>query len=246
VYNQSLGVLHRTETFRLPGLKSPMAIVIPNLLNAAELERIRTRLATATFGDGAATAGPQARLVKRNEQVPRGDPAEQELAPLVVAALERSPTFMAAALPRRMTNPMFSRYTPGMEYGSHVDNAVMSMPERIRTDISVTVFLAHPDEYDGGELVIEGSAASQRVKLPAGSAVAYPSTTVHHVAPVTRGARIAAVMWVQSLIREEAQRQILLNLARAGQTLRQRDPKSTELMLVDASYHNLMRIWAEC
>lgn len=223
-----------------------MAIVIPNLLNAAELQRIRTRLATATFGDGAATAGPQARLVKRNEQVPRGDPAEQELAPLVVAALERSPTFMAAALPRRMTNPMFSRYTPGMEYGSHVDNAVMSMPERIRTDISVTVFLAHPEEYDGGELVIEGSSAAQRVKLPAGSAVVYPSTSVHHVAPVTRGARIAAVLWAQSMVRDSGQREILLNLARVAQALRLRDPAPPELMLLDASYHNLMRMWADC
>lgn len=223
-----------------------MAIVISNLLTAAELERIRARLATATFGDGNATAGSRARLVKRNEQVPRGDPAEQELAPLVVAALERSTMFMAAALPRRMTNPLFSRYTPGMEYGSHVDNAVMSMPERIRTDLSVTVFLARPDEYDGGELVIEGSSASQRVKLPAGSAVVYPSTSVHHVAPVTRGARIAAVLWVQSLVRDPGQRQILLDLARVGQALRQRDPPPPELMLLDACYHNLTRMWADC
>jgi PKHD-type hydroxylase len=223
-----------------------MALVIPNVLTAAELERLRTRLASAAFVDGGATAGPQARRVKRNEQVPRGDPVEQELAPLVVAALERSQTFMAAALPRRITNPMFSRYTPGMEYGSHVDNAVMSMPERIRTDVSVTLFIARPDEYDGGELVIEGSSASQRVKLPAGSAVVYSSTSVHHVASVTRGARIAAVLWVQSLVRDPGQRQILLDLARVSQTLRQRDPASPELMLLDASYHNLTRMWAEC
>lgn len=223
-----------------------MAIVVPNVLTAAELEKLRTRLSTAAFVDGVATAGPQARRVKRNEQVPRGDPVEQELAPLVAAALERSQTFMAAALPRRITNPMFSRYTPGMEYGSHVDNAVMSMPERIRTDVSVTLFIARPDEYDGGELVIEGSSASQRVKLPAGSAVVYASTSVHHVAPVTRGARIAAVLWVQSLVRDPGQRQILLDLARVSQTLRQRDPASPELMLVDASYHNLTRMWADC
>lgn len=223
-----------------------MAIVIPNLLTAAELERIRARLATAAFVDGGATAGPQARLVKRNEQVPRGDPVERELAPLVTAALERSATFMAAALPRRLTTPLFSRYTPGMEYGSHVDNAVMSLPERIRTDLSVTVFLAPLDEYDGGELIIEGGSASQRVRLPAGGAVVYPSTSVHHVAPVTRGARIAAVLWVQSLVRDAGQRQILLDMARASQAIRQRDPAAAELMLVDASYHNLMRMWAEC
>lgn len=223
-----------------------MAIVIPNLLTAADLERICALLATAAFVDGGATAGPQARLVKRNEQVPRGDPAERELAPLVTAALERSATFMAAALPRRITTPLFSRYTPGMEYGSHVDNAVMSLPERIRTDLSVTLFLAPLDEYDGGELVIEGSSASQRVRLPAGSAVVYPSTSVHHVAPVTRGARVAAVLWVQSLVRDAGQRQILLDMARAAQAIRQRNPTAAELMLVDASYHNLMRMWAEC
>lgn len=223
-----------------------MPLVIPNLLLPAELERIRSRLASTSFTDGGHTAGPQARRVKHNEQVPRGDAVEQELAPVVEGALKRSQTFLSAVLPRRLTTPLFSRYAPGMEYGSHVDNAVMFLAQPFRSDVSVTVFLSRPDEYDGGELVIEDGPFVQQVKLPAGSAVVYPSTSVHRVGPVTRGARLAAVLWAQSLVRDAAQRQILHDLDRVTQVLRQRDPDSAELMLVTASHHNLVRMWAEC
>ncbi|HKU46797.1 MAG TPA: Fe2+-dependent dioxygenase [Burkholderiales bacterium] len=222
-----------------------MFLPLPKVLKDAEVKQVRERLAKASFGDGAATAGKQARRVKQNEQVPRGSALAKELGAVVLAALRRSGAFISATLPCRITEPMFNRYAAGMRYGSHVDNAVMYQPQPLRSDISVTVFLSAPEEYDGGELLIDEIAVRQKVKLAAGSALIYPSTSLHRVEPVTRGERLAAIIWIQSLVRDPAQRRILFDLDRATQAITKRDPDSAEAEVLGASYHNLLRMWAE-
>ena len=222
-----------------------MFLPIPKVLKETEVRQIRERLAKAAFADGGETAGRQARRVKQNEQVPRGSALAKELGKPVLEALRKSAAFISATLPCRLTEPMFNRYASGMRYGSHVDNAVMYQPQPLRSDISVTVFLSAPDEYDGGELLIDDLAIRQKVKLAAGSAIIYPSTSLHRVEPVTRGERLAAVIWIQSLVRDPAQRRVLFDIDRATQALTKRDPDSAEIALLSASYHNLLRMWAE-
>jgi PKHD-type hydroxylase len=222
-----------------------MFLPIPKVLKEAEVRELRERLASAAFGDGAETAGRQARRVKQNEQVPRGSALAKELGKSVIGALQKNAAFVSATLPCRMTEPMFNRYAAGMRYGSHVDNAVMYQPQPLRSDISVTVFLSAPEEYDGGELLIDDLAIRQKVKLAAGSAIVYPSTSLHRVEPVTRGERLAAIIWIQSLVRDPAQRRILFDLDRATQAVTKRAPDSAEVALLSASYHNLLRMWAE-
>jgi PKHD-type hydroxylase len=222
-----------------------MFLPIPKILKDTELRQIREALEKATFADGAATAGRQARRVKQNEQIPRDSAVAKELGKLVGEALRRNATFVSAALPFKMTEPMFNRYAQGMRYGTHVDNAMMYQPQPVRSDISVTVFLSEPSEYDGGELLIDDVAIRQKVKLAAGNALVYPSTSLHRVEPVTRGARLAAIIWVQSLVRDPAQRRILFDLDRATQLCTKRNPDSPEVPLMSASYHNLLRMWAE-
>jgi PKHD-type hydroxylase len=177
--------------------------------------------------------------------VPRGSALAKELGAVVLGALRRSGAFISATLPCRITEPMFNRYAAGMHYGSHVDNAVMYQPQPLRSDISVTVFLSAPEEYDGGELLIDEIAVRQKVKLAAGSALIYPSTSLHRVEPVTRGERLASIIWIQSLVRDPAQRRILFDLDRATQAITKRDPASAEAEVLGASYHNLLRMWAE-
>jgi PKHD-type hydroxylase len=222
-----------------------MFLPIPNVLKADEVRSIRERLEKERFTDGGSTAGRQARRVKRNQQLPREGAVARELGRVVLQALQRHAGFNAATLPHRVTAPLFNLYAGGMTYGPHVDNAIMYQPQPLRSDVSVTVFLSEPGEYDGGELVIEDGALRQKVKLPAGSALAYPSTSVHHVEPVTRGARYAAVVWVQSLVRDPERRRILFDLDRATQALLKRDPEAPEARILTASYHNLVRLWAE-
>jgi PKHD-type hydroxylase len=222
-----------------------MFLPIPKILKDAEVKLLRERLAGANFADGAATAGKQARRVKQNEQIPRGSPLAKELGQVVLEALRRSGAFISATLPCRMTEPMFNRYGVGMHYGSHVDNAVMYQPQPLRSDISVTLFLSSPDEYDGGELLIDEIAVRQKVKLDAGAALLYPTTSLHRVEPVTRGERLASIIWIQSLVRDPGQRRILFDLDRATQAVNKRDPDSAEGKLLSASYHNLLRMWAE-
>jgi PKHD-type hydroxylase len=215
--------------------------VVTDLLSADELAQVRGLLAGGDWRDGAATAGAQARRIKRNEQLDPACAAAREAGAIVLAALERSPLFVAAALPARILPPVFSRYVPGQGYGPHVDNALRyEAGERLRADVSATLYLSAPEDYDGGELVIENGAASQPVKLPAGALVLYPSTFIHQVAPVTSGTRLAAVIWAESLVRDHAARDILFELDAAVQGLGDH-PSALRLTGV---YHNLLRRWA--
>jgi PKHD-type hydroxylase len=215
--------------------------VIPELLNADELAEVNALLDGGPWQSGAATAGAQARRIKDNAQLDPDSTAAREAGRIVQAALDRSPLFVAAALPARTLPPIFSRYAPGQGYGPHVDNALRRTDQgTLRADISATLFLSPPEDYDGGELVIETGAARQAVKLPAGALVLYPSTSVHQVAPVPRGVRQAAVLWIESLVRDPAAREILLELDSAVQSLGDH-PSALRLTGV---YHNLLRRWA--
>lgn len=218
---------------------------IPQLLSASEVQQVRDWLATQDFQDGAVTAGPRARKVKQNEQVARRQDRSGEETGLIVTRLRQSPIFQAAALPKDILPPLFSRYREGMAYGAHVDNAMMGPQGRLRSDVSVTVFFSDPDSYDGGELVIAGPMGEVAVKEPAGSAVAYPSTALHRVAPVTRGERLVAVTWAQSQVRRADHREMLADLDRVAVKLHEIDPSAPETDLAFKTLANLMRAWAE-
>ena len=221
-----------------------MILCIGQVLDEDRLSKLRRRLAAQAFVDGATTAGWHARLVKRNRQASAG-PDTRALQAELADTLDKHELFQLACRPRRMRPVLFSRYEPGMEYGSHVDDAVMGGKDRIRSDVSFTLFLNPPDAYEGGELVIENTAGEQAFKLPAGGLVLYPSSTLHRVAPVTRGERLAAVSWVQSQVRDPACREILFDLDTARRTLFQREGKSREFDLLSKSLANLLRLWAE-
>lgn len=219
-----------------------MLVYIADLLDQATVARLAAWLAEAKFEDGRATAGSEARQVKHNEQVDHSDPHLADMQKIVSEQLWDHDLFAAATQPRSVRPPLFSRYLPGMDYGSHVDNAVMG---GMRSDVSVTLFLSDPADYEGGELVIESSAGEQDIKLPAGSAVVYPTTFLHRVAPITRGHRLAAVTWVRSLVRDPAAREILFDLEVARQKLFQQLGKTPELDLLSKTHANLLRRWAE-
>jgi PKHD-type hydroxylase len=229
-----------------------MLIRIPQLLSPDEVAHCRARLAEAVWVDGRVTAGPQSAKVKENQQVAEDSAEARELGAIVLGALERSPTFIAAALPRHVFPPLFNHYAEGMGFGAHVDNAIRQVgdtPMRMRTDVSATVFLSEPDDYDGGELLVEGVYGAHAVKLPAGDMVLYPATSLHRVAPVTRGARVASFFWVQSLVRDDGERTLLFELDRGiaeiGQTLGSSGPGNPALVRLTACYHNLVRKWTE-
>lgn len=222
-----------------------MILQIPGVLSQGEIEALRAELSRATFEDGAATAGPIAREVKHNLQVTQNSEPQRKCAPIVLEALRRNPVFFSAALPLRLHGPLFNRYEPGMTYGEHVDNALMGTIAPVRADLSATLFLSAPEEYDGGELTVHDSFGMHRVKLAAGAMVLYPGNTVHEVTPVSRGARLAAVLWVQSMVRDEAQRRILFEVDLALGGLRQKVPAASELNTLTATYHNLLRLWSE-
>jgi PKHD-type hydroxylase len=217
-------------------------LCIADLIPPEALSEVTALLAGASFVDGRATAGWHARLVKENEQLAPGDPARAALAARLGAAIEANPLFQAAALPKALRPLVFSRYAPGMSYGTHVDDAIMG---GVRTDVSFTLFLADPGTYEGGELVIETHGGEQAIKLPAGSMVVYPSGTLHRVAPVTSGVRLAAVGWAQSLVRDPARRELLFDLETARRALFARDGKSAEFDALSKSVANLLRMWAE-
>ena len=200
-------------------------------------------MAGGTFVDGLMTAGWASRLVKKNEQLAAG-PGAQAAQKRVIDALAANAVFSTAVMPQRIGPPLFARYTPGMSFGAHVDNAVMGA-DHLRTDVSVTVFLAEPDTYDGGELVIDTASGEESYKLPAGSAVIYPSTTLHRVAEVTRGTREVAVTWAQSLVRSAERRELLFDLERARRALFERDGKTAEFDLLHKVASNLRRMWVE-
>jgi PKHD-type hydroxylase len=215
--------------------------VIPDLLTAAECHEIRRLLAEAPWQPGATTAGAAARAVKANMQVDATSEQGAEAGRRVRAALERTPLFVSAALPARISQPVFSRYGDGQAYGAHVDNAIrFDGDSRLRADVSATLFLSDPHEYAGGELVIESGSATQRVKLPAGALLVYPSTSLHRVEPVTSGERMVSVVWVQSFVRDAAARDLLFELDAAIQSLGEH-PAALRLGHV---YHNLLRRWA--
>jgi PKHD-type hydroxylase len=225
-----------------------MLITIPNVLSAADAAQARTKLETADWVDGKVTAGYQAQKVKENEQLPEGSPLAVELGDMVLKGLARSPVFMSAALPLRVFPPMFNRYAGGGHFGSHVDTAirqVVTTAQRIRTDISATLFLTPPDEYDGGELIVEDSYGEHSVKLPAGHMVLYPATSLHRVEPVTRGARISSFFWIQSMIRTDGDRTMLFDMDQAIQKLAMELPGSPIGVQLTGVYHNLLRRWAE-
>ena len=231
-----------------------MLIRIPAVLDAAALAQARRLLADAPWSDGAVTAGAQALTVKNNEQLPVGSAVAQALQGLILSALDRHPLFFSATLPKRVFPPMFNRYGGRTNtYGAHVDNAVRYVPargglppERVRTDISCTLFLSRPDEYEGGELVVEDTFGAKAVKLPAGDMVLYPGTSVHRVEPVTRGQRVASFFWVESMVRSDEQRRLLHDMDRHLMHLRSTVGETDAGVVgLTGSYHNLLRLWAD-
>ena len=225
-----------------------MMLHIPRVLTAAAVGRCREQLAAAEWKDGRITAGHQSAAVKRNQQLPEHDAAARALGDLVLQALEDCPLFTSAVLPKRVFPPLFNRYDREMSFGSHVDNALRSIagsPARLRTDVAATLFLSDPESYDGGELVVEDTYGSHAVKLPAGDLVIYPASSVHHVTPVTRGARQASFFWVQSLVREAERRRLLFDLDMSIVELSKEASQSPALVMLTGVYHNLLRAWAE-
>src|SRR5262249_49737084 len=222
-----------------------MMLCIPEILTRAELERMRTALAVAEFADGKATTGYRGRRVKNNLQLLRQDAIGKELAPLVEQGLWRNETFARAVWPKQVRGILFSRYEPGMLYGNHVDNAIMGRANPWRSDSSFTIFLSDPTDYDGGELMIESLLGTQEVKLAAGEAVFYPSSSVHRVAEVTRGQRLAAVGWVQSQVRDPAQREVRYDLEGIKRLMAARLPDAPETDWAFKTQANLLRMWAE-
>ncbi|MCC8363941.1 Fe2+-dependent dioxygenase [Lysobacter sp. A6] len=227
-----------------------MLLQIPQVLTPEQVAHCRDRLATAAWGDGRVTAGYQSGKAKDNAQLPENDPVARELGALVLDALSRNATFFSAALPQRIYPPLFNRYGGGQSFGFHVDNAIRYDRSRggadaMRTDLSATLFLASPDEYDGGELVIEDTYGMQRVKLQAGDLVLYPGTSLHQVTPVTRGERIASFFWIQSLLREDAQRRLMFELDVSIRRLTQDVPDHPSLVQLTGVYHNLLRRWSD-
>jgi PKHD-type hydroxylase len=229
-----------------------MMLHVPEVLSAEVLTQVRdalhASLSTSEWTQGAASAGQQAKQNKRNRQLTAGTPAGGRLGGSITAALEHHPLFVSAALPRQVLPPLFNCYDGGGHYGNHVDNAIQRGGDsltKVRTDVSVTVFVSRPDEYDGGELIVEDTFGVHEVKLPAGDAVLYPSTSLHRVEPVTRGRRLAAVTWVQSMVRDDWQRAMLFNLDMTILRLRQRLGEAEEVVALTSHYHNLLRQWAD-
>ena len=224
-----------------------MLLAVPQVLSAEQLARCRELLSRAEWIDGRTTAGYQGASVKRNQQVAENAPVARQLGEIILAALERNALFISAALPKRVYPPMFNRYEGGMHFGNHVDNAVRLHPAdgtKFRTDISATLFLAAPEEYEGGELLIEDTYGLQQVKLPAGDMVLYPATSLHRVNPVTRGARVASFFWVESMVRDDADRTLLFDLDTAIQRLNATNADAQARLSLTNCYHNLLRKWA--
>lgn len=227
-----------------------MLLAIPDVLTPEQVARARSLLDAADWADGRITAGYQSAQAKDNAQLPEGSPVARELGQQVLDALAKNDTFFAAALPKRIYPPLFNRYSGGQSFGYHVDNAVRydrsrGVAEPLRTDLSATLFFSAPEEYDGGELVIEDTYGTQRVKLPAGSLVLYPSTSLHQVTPVTRGARVASFFWMQSMIRDDGHRRLLFDLDLSIRMLARDHPDHPSLVRMTGVYHNLLRQWAE-
>jgi PKHD-type hydroxylase len=226
-----------------------MLLHLQNILTAEELRTARAALQSAAWIDGRSTAGQQAVNAKNNQQLPQDGEVSRTLRALVLGALNRHALFFSATLPKKIFNPLFNRYGGTTnEYGKHVDAAVMhsrATGEKVRSDVSCTLFLSQPDEYEGGELEIDDTYGTQRVKLPAGDMVIYPSTSVHRVAPVTAGYRIASFFWVESMVRSDEQRRLLFDLDMNLLRMRQELGESELAVALSGTYHNLLRMWAD-
>lgn len=225
-----------------------MILTLPQLLDASELAQVRSLLATAPWADGRVGAGSQAVQAKNNEQLPRDCDASRAIGEIVLRALDRSPQFLAACLPRKVFPPRINRYGGSSNfYGKHVDGAIRFTDggTRVRTDVSCTVFLSEPGDYDGGQLTVYEAGATRQFKLPAGHAVFYPASHVHEVTPVTRGARVAAFFWVESMVRGDAQRRLLHEFDLALTQLREAAGDNDATVALVGTYHNLLRMWAE-
>jgi len=223
-----------------------MLLTIPGLLNPPQLQKVHELLADAEFVDGKLSAGFAASRVKHNEEMRQEPERLQRLARILMASLGHNEHFRFGALPHRVADPIFARYRPGMTYGDHVDDPIMgSTGPRFRSDVSLTLFLNEPDSYEGGELVIRTPFGDRRVKLPAGDVVIYPSSSLHHVAEVTRGERLVALTWIQSYVRDPAQRELLFELSQARDHLLKQEPTADHTALVDRSYANLVRMWSD-
>jgi len=222
-----------------------MLLAIENVLTSEELATVRQVFEQAPFMDGRVTAGELAAKVKYNLQLPATAEETQVLTGIVHDALHCNALFVSAALPKTVCPPLFNRYVPGMGFGVHIDNAIRIGQVTLRADVSGTLFLSDPDEYEGGELVIEDTYGVQHIKLPAGSLVLYPSNSLHKVEPVTSGHRDVAVFWVQSMVRDMTQRNLLFQLDASIQSLRARAPDSPEIIPLAGTYHNLLRLWAD-
>lgn len=222
-----------------------MLIAIPDVFTKEQTRELRAKLDAAEWVDGKVTAGHQSALTKRNSQIPESSPVAREVGERILQALGISPLFRSAALPLKVFPPLFNRYAGGQDFGTHVDNAIRTHSasgSRIRTDLSCTLFFSEPDEYDGGELSVEDTYGVHRVKLPAGSLILYPSTSLHHVTPVTRGERVSSFFWLQSMVRSDEQRTLLFDLDKAIQML---EAGSAPAVKLTGVYHNLLRQWVE-
>ena len=225
-----------------------MMVHVPEVLSPQQVARCREVMEKAAWVDGRATAGPQSSKVKHNLQLPETAPEARELGDMVIEALGRNVLFFSAVLPKQVFPPLFNRYDAGMTFGAHVDNAIreyLNTNLRIRTDISATLFISSPEDYDGGELVVEDTYGSHHVKLPAGDLIVYPGTSLHNVTPITRGSRIASFFWTQSLIRDDGKRGLLFDLDMSIRRLTADHPEHKSIVSLTAVYHNLLRQWAE-
>ena len=225
-----------------------MLLQIPNVLTAEQVDRFRKRIDAARWVDGNVTSGHQSAQAKYNEQLPEESAEAREIGEEIAAALGKSPLFFSAALPRQVYPPLFNRYAGEMNFGNHVDAAMRVHPptgRRIRTDISATLFLTAPGDYDGGELLVEDTYGVHSVKLPTGDMVIYPATSLHRVTPVTRGTRVSSFFWIESMIRDDAQRALLFDMDMALVRLNQQSPGHPSLVTLTGCYHNLLRMWGE-
>lgn len=225
-----------------------MLIEVPEVLNREQLARARELLHHDIWIDGKVTAGHQSSRSKNNLQLPEDHPVAKQLGELVLEALGRSPLFVAGALPLKVFPPLFNKYEGGQSFGTHVDNAIRQVPGtpyQVRTDLSATLFISSPEEYDGGELVIEDTYGTHSVKLPAGHMILYPSTSLHMVRPVTRGARIASFFWIQSMVKDDGLRTLLFDLDLAIQRINKDVPEHPSTVQLTGVYHNLLRRFAE-
>jgi len=224
-----------------------MLVAIPDVLTPDQIAHGRRLLEAASWVDGRVTAGHQGAHVKHNRQLPEASPEGREIGDMILKALSANPLFISAALPLHVPPPTFNRYEGGETFGNHIDGAMRFLPngQRMRTDLSCTLFFSAPDEYDGGELIIDDVFGSKSVKLPAGHMILYPSTSVHRVTPVTRGVRLASFFWIQSMIRDNTQRAMLFDMDVAVQRLGAEQPTHPSVVQLTGVYHNLLRLWGE-